>query len=94
MRPGIAECGAQWKLICSIYHELTGLQLPETMPPRERRDIDCVLRVESFGPRIIEVDEVQHFNCYRAQTLRMYPQIPLAFDREVWIETFGSKEKA
>jgi hypothetical protein len=38
-------------------------------------------------PRIVEVDESQHFNCYRGKTLRLYPaELQLAFDRQTWIE--------
>jgi hypothetical protein len=92
-RPGKDECGEDWTLICVIYTELTGRRLPETMPPRERRDIDCVLKIKNSSPRIIEVDEIQHFNRYRAQTIRMYPQIPLAFDSELWIKQSEAKSK-
>jgi hypothetical protein len=37
-------------------------------------------------PRIIEVDESQHFNCYRGKTLGLYPaELQLAFDRKTWL---------
>lgn len=42
----------------------------------------------SFQDRlyILEVDEKQHFNAYRAATLRRYKdEIPLAFDADLWI---------
>ena len=91
MRPGIAECGEHWELVCGIYHELTGEHLPEKMPPRERRHVDCVLKVKTSAPRIIEVDEKQHFNCYRARTLCLYSDLPLAFDPEVWIKHSEAK---
>ncbi len=92
MRPGLTECGKHWPLVRRIYRELTNKNLPETMPPRERRRVDCVLKLAHSPPRIIEVDETQHFNCYRAATLRLYPaEIPLAFDRTAWIERSESK---
>jgi hypothetical protein len=93
MRPGKTECGDHWSLICKIYRKLTGEKLPETMPIRERRCVDCVLKVGNYSPRIIEVDEVQHFNLYRAQTLRLYSKMPLAFDRRDWIEKSEAKRK-
>jgi hypothetical protein len=67
--------------------------LPETMPARERRRVDCVLKVDGFAPRIIEVDEKQHFNHYRAGTLRHYSDAPLAFDPEVWIKLSDAKKR-
>jgi hypothetical protein len=44
------------------------------MPPRERRTVDCVLQRRGEPPRIVEFDEKQHFNGYRALTIRAYPQ--------------------
>jgi hypothetical protein len=52
-----------------------------------------VLKVDSSAPRIIEVDEEQHFNHYRARTLRLYSDAPLAFDPEVWIEYSDAKRR-
>jgi hypothetical protein len=72
---------------------ITSMVLPETMPARERRRVDCVLKVDSSAPRIIEVDEEQHFNHYRAQTLRLYSDASLAFDPEVWIEHSDVKRR-
>jgi hypothetical protein len=92
-RPGMIECGKRWHLICQIYRELTGLQLPEIMPTRERRNIDGILKCGS-SERIVEVDESQHFNHYRAATLRFYPkELRLAFDRETWIAHSQSEPK-
>ena len=92
MRPGCIECGKRWPLICSIYRHLTYQALPEEMPTNEGRRVDCVLRVANHAPRIIEVDERQHFNHYRAATLRLYPpDIRLAFDRKMWIEHSEAK---
>jgi len=87
MRPGAAECGEHWSLICHIYKELTGRQLPIQMPKRERRSVDGILKGGDSQPRIIEVDESQHFNKFRAQTLSHYPlELELAFDRETWLQ--------
>jgi hypothetical protein len=83
-RPGRLICGARWQLVCQIYERLTGRCLPDEMPVRERRRVDCVLKI-SGRYRIVEIDEEQHFNCHRAMTLEMYPpELPLAFDRHVW----------
>ena len=85
MRPAEADCGEHWSLVCSIYNELTGFVLPDVMPPRERRQVDAVLRVEGQS-RILEVDETQHFNRFRALTLRRYPEAAkVAFPVERWI---------
>ena len=89
---GRAECGDCWQLICDIYRDLTNLELPETMPLREWRRVDYVLKVGNSRPRIIEIDETQHFNCFRARTLRLYlPHIPVAFDRKTWIAQSEAK---
>lgn len=86
-RPGKIECGRHWQLVCEIYADLTGLKLPELMPPRERRRVDGILKCGAFDQRIVEIDESQHFNIYRGMTLRHYKQdFPLAFDRAIWIE--------
>lgn len=56
------------------------------MPPRERRTVDACLLVPDEKPRVLEVDERQHFNLYRARTLRYYAdQVPLAFDSALWV---------
>jgi hypothetical protein len=87
IRPGKVECGAHWPLICEIYRELTGSELPEEMPKNNWRRVDGILQCVGSTPRIVEVDESQHFNCYRATTLRLYPpELPLAFDRQTWIQ--------
>jgi hypothetical protein len=85
IRPGKAECGARWDLVREIYHRTTGLELPETMRPVERRQVDGVF---GFGDRtfVFELDETQHFNQFRATTLRCYPaDVLLAFDKEDWV---------
>ncbi len=94
LRPGHVECGERLQLICEIYRELTNQKLPQTMPRRESRRVDCVLKAANSNPRIIEVDETQHFNRFRAETLRLYPpEIELAFDRKVWAERSEAKKK-
>ena len=86
-RPGMCECGGHWQLVSKIYRKLTDSDLPETMPPREWRKLDGILKCANSSPRIVEVDESQHFNRYRGMTLRLYPaESPLAFDRKTWIE--------
>lgn len=92
IRPGRHECGNVWPLVSSIYSELAGHQLPETMRTVERRTVDAVLITTRSPPRILEFDEVQHFNCFRATTLRRYAgEIPLAFDPDLWIRRSEAK---
>ncbi|MBN1321335.1 MAG: hypothetical protein JXA87_10900 [Thermoleophilia bacterium] len=68
----------------SIYLDLTGLELPETMPPKETRTLDGVFRLNGT-PFVFELDEVQHFNCYRLATLDRYPKtVRLGFDLGEW----------
>src|SRR5580704_1389878 len=43
-RPGAAEARHRWELVQALYAELTDMQLPDTMPRRERRTVDCVLQ--------------------------------------------------
>jgi hypothetical protein len=87
IRPGKVECGDRWPLICEIYRELTGLELIEVMPKNNWRQVDGILQCATSPQRIVEVDESQHFNCYRGRTLRLYPTgLPLAFDRKTWID--------
>jgi len=87
LRPGREECRASWPLIKDIYHDLEpGLELPEVMRRIERRELDAVIETTDAGPRVLEVDETQHFNRFRALTLRRYADtLPLAFDADEWI---------
>jgi hypothetical protein len=92
-RPAAAECGSAWETACQVYAELTGLTLPEAMPPREQRRVDAVLDVDGHR-RILEVDETQHFNRFRAITLRHYPRgARVAFPIEAWIAQSEKKAR-
>lgn len=94
IRPGRVECATQWPLVQAIYRSLTGLDLPEVMRPVERRTVDAVLQRAGEPARILEVDERQHFNEYRAITLRGYPpEVPLAFDLETWLRRSEEKTR-
>lgn len=94
LRPGRAECKRRWPLVQRLYTELTGLELPETMPPRERRQLDAILVRRGQPPRVLEVDESQHFNEFRSQTLRAYPpSVKLAFPKQAWIAQGEAKRR-
>jgi hypothetical protein len=87
MRPGKIECGNRWPLVCQIYRDLTGLELPEVMPTRNWRKVDGILKCGTSGRYIVEIDESQHFNRYRGMTLRRYPaELQLAFDYNTWLD--------
>lgn len=94
LRPGRDECGERWPLVCEIYNDLTGMQLPNEMRKIERRTVDCVLIVDGSRPRVLEVDESQHFNLFRARTLEHYAShTNLAFDPNLWIAKSQAKTK-
>ena len=90
MRPGKGECGERWALVQRVYAELTGgAELPETMPERESRRVDCVLVVDDEH-RILEVDQN---NRLRAVTLGRYAsEVPLAFRANAWIAASDAKK--
>ena len=94
VRPGKVECKGSWTLPCSIYEQLTGLELPEgaaaRAPPSRRAD-----RTPGWPPRLFEFDESQHFNAHRAKALRAYPAaVETAFPRETWLRASeGSTKK-
>ncbi|MDH6238205.1 hypothetical protein [Cryobacterium sp. CG_9.6] len=49
--------------------------------------MDAILTGPDGAPRIVEVDEDQHFSPHRAKAFTLYPaHISVAFDRETWIE--------
>ena len=87
-RPGRADCGPAWRTIRRIYRDLTdGMELPDNMPPRERREVDGVMGGRGWPWQLVEVDEGQHFNPYRALTLERYPaDARLGFPLEVWLD--------
>jgi hypothetical protein len=94
IRPGKPECGSEWALICSVYNSLTGLALPEIMRAIERRTVDLVFQIDGEPPRILEVDERQHFNQFRLKTLKQYPPgAPVAFDIAKWEQACRAKTK-
>lgn len=85
MRPGKTECGELWHQVCDGYSRLTGLELPTTMPPRERRFLDAIWTDAHGQQRVIEYDEEQHFNRYRETTFHSYPETSsLAYDMSTW----------
>lgn len=93
VRPGKAESKDRWELIQEIYHRLTGLELPSVMRPVERRTVDGTFRLGD-ATFIFELDESQHFNGYRATTLRCYPDdLKVAFDKEDWIKRCQRKTR-
>src|SRR5271154_3938033 len=92
--PAAAEAGRRWGLARAMYVELTDMELPDMMPPRERCKVDYILRRRGEPPRIVEFDETQHFNRYRAITLRCYPgSVLVAFDRGVWLRACDAKKR-
>lgn len=87
LRPGRAECAGAWPVVGRIYAALTGLELPELAPPRERRRLDVVLAHRDGSRQVLEIDEREHFTAARAVTLAHYPpDTPLGFSRKVWAE--------
>jgi hypothetical protein len=93
VRPGRVECRSEWDRVSRIYSELTGLTLPEVMRCVERRSVDAVLLQNGYLPRILEVDEKQHFNEFRAATLKHYGDAPVAFDIKAWVAASKAKKK-
>jgi hypothetical protein len=81
-------------LVQDIYRTLTGKELPDTMPPRERRTVDGVFRGPDGRIFIFELEEKQRFNEFKATTLSLYPGTkPLAFSRELWLKQCALKRK-
>jgi hypothetical protein len=68
--------------------------LPEEMRPAESRTVDAILQRRGVSPRILEVDEKQHFNRFRAMTLNRYPRgLNVAFPLRLWLERCEAKTK-
>jgi hypothetical protein len=87
VRPGRLESGELWRTVRLVYRRLTdGMELPDEAPLLEWRAVDGILGATSSAPRIVEVDESQHFNEFRALALRLYPATAaLAFPRASWL---------
>ena len=64
---------------------------------RERRNRarqgDAVLALPDGSRRIIEVDEAQHFNGYRATTLFRYSEVRTAFPLRRWLKFCGDVKR-
>jgi guanosine-3',5'-bis(diphosphate) 3'-pyrophosphohydrolase len=87
MRPGKIECRERWPLVVAIYRALESRSLLDVTPPKERRHIDAVVELPHGARRIIEIDEYQHFNGFRAATLRLYPKSnPALFPLKEWLK--------
>lgn len=92
LRPGRLELGEQWPLAQRVYGSLTGLVLPEVMPPRERRRLDLVLKSADGTCRAVEFDESQHFTRARAVTLAAYGDgVRVGFDVAAWTKLCEQK---
>ena len=87
LRPGRLDCGPRWRLIRAIYRDLSdGMDLPDVMPVREWREVDGIVGGRGAPHRIVEVDESQHFNEFRARTLSNYPRdVSLGYPKAVWL---------
>lgn len=93
-RAGRVECGDRWSLVSAVYADLSGGELPDLAPARERRTVDAVLVDQDGGHRILEVDESQHFNAFRATTLQRYrSEVSVAFDVEGWLRRCQDKRR-
>lgn len=87
MRPAKEDYRDAWPALAQIYRRLTGWELPEQAPARERRRLDILVRHPGDLLQVIEVDERQHFTGPRAETLELYPaDSSLGFDRDLWLE--------
>jgi hypothetical protein len=93
IRPGRVECRSEWDRVSRVYTKLTALTLPDVMPPKESREVDAVLLQKGCLPRILEVDEKQHFNKFRAATLKRYDDALVAFDTKAWLAASLAKKK-
>jgi hypothetical protein len=94
VRPGRAECGRLWPTVQQIYTTLTGAVLPDVMRSIERRTVDLVFHADRVGKRVLEVDEPQHFNEFRAITLTPYPPATVvAFPVDSWLRMCRAKRR-
>jgi len=94
VRPGKQECKTHWPLAQQVYKDLTGMELPEVVRPVERRTVDAVILTADGARTIVEVDEKQHFNKFRALSLGSYKDtVVLGFDPALWIQKSREKVK-
>ena len=64
------------------------------MLPLERRAVDGRVTLDGNRTHLVEVDEAQHFNRFRALTLERYPaDAPLAFPQEIWLAASRAKSR-
>lgn len=84
LRPGRPELGPLWPIAQRVYGALTGMALPETMPPRERRRLDIIVTHTDGCQQIVEFDEGQHFTAARRITLEHYDEVRAGFDVDEW----------
>lgn len=84
LRPGRDELGPLWPITQRVYGALTGMALPEAMPPRERRRLDIIVTHTDGSRQIVEFDEGQHFTAARRLTLEHYDGLRAGFDVEEW----------
>ena len=61
------------------------------MPSREHRRVDAVLLCKNMPPFILEFDEKQHFNQFRALTLEHYQDASVGYDMTAWSEASKAK---
>ena len=92
-RPGKSECGRRRAAVNRIYTALTMSELPDAMPARERQSVDLVLIGQQMPPRIIEVDEIQHFNAPGDDNQALPRSATIAFDRSAWIAASLAKNR-
>ncbi|MCL9794750.1 hypothetical protein [Frankia sp. AgKG'84/4] len=86
LRPSRAECAAAWASLAAIFRALTGRELPEAAPPRERRRLDIIARYPDGSRQAIEIDERQHFTGARAATFPLYPtHAALGYNTHLWL---------
>jgi hypothetical protein len=80
-----------WGVFEEIYGDLVGMELPTDPPPREFRRLDAVLS-RPGATFVLEFDETQHFNAFRATTLERYPaHVVLGFPLMAWKQRCRAK---
>jgi hypothetical protein len=80
-------------LVKRIYHDLTGQDLPETMPLRERRPWTSSSRNAGRRRAFLSLTKFST-STGTARTIRVYPRpMEVAFDRHAWLQACESKRK-